>query len=257
MNRDSYQEFTRRLVESLSNHQDVIGLVAVGSMAAQDHLPDEWSDHDFFVIVETGRQESFRTQLHWLPEHQEIIFSYRETAHGVKVLYRNAHLLEFAVFDLAELSLARINRFRILLDRNALEPQLTGLQQQSLEESKPADKEWLLGQMLSNLLVGVGRDRRGEKLSAHMFVKSNAVRHLALLFHCCLDSPQKNLLDNLDPARRIEFVFPLQTAEINRALLLPTSEAASALLRIAEAHLRPHIVNWPEKAILTIKTFIG
>jgi hypothetical protein len=26
----------------------VLGLVAVGSMAARDYEPDEWSDHDFF-----------------------------------------------------------------------------------------------------------------------------------------------------------------------------------------------------------------
>lgn len=108
MNVEAYQAFTEALVRNLSADPRVEGLIAVGSMAARDVLPDRWSDHDFFLVVEPGHLEWFRTAVEWLPDPGEILFSYRETVHGVKVLYRDGHLLEFAVFDEDELALAKV-----------------------------------------------------------------------------------------------------------------------------------------------------
>src|SRR5439155_1580337 len=111
--------FSERLRERLATDERVLGLVALGSMSGEPP-PDQWSDHDFFVISRPGEQERMRTELSWLPDGEEIVLAYRETAHGVKVLYRDAHLLEFAVFDPEEMSVARINRFRVLLDRGGV-----------------------------------------------------------------------------------------------------------------------------------------
>ena len=81
-------------------------------MADVDYHPDQWSDHDFFVISEPGSQEYFRNDLSWLPDDRQIAFWFRETTHGLKVVYENGNLLEFAVFDFAELELAKADRFR-------------------------------------------------------------------------------------------------------------------------------------------------
>lgn len=113
MTPEAYSAFTEKLKESLSNDDRVLGLIAVGSMARVDYEPDQWSDHDFFVITRPGQQEFFRSNYSWLPPHRKIVFTFRETAHGVKVLYEDGHLLEFAVFDLEELYLARVNRVRV------------------------------------------------------------------------------------------------------------------------------------------------
>jgi hypothetical protein len=55
-----YQRFTETLTNQLSHYGDVLALVALGSMAARDHLPDRFSDHDFFVIVRPGTQSCYR-----------------------------------------------------------------------------------------------------------------------------------------------------------------------------------------------------
>ena len=94
MQRDAYDRLTERLREGLAADARVLGLVALGSMSGEPPAPDEWSDHDFFVITRPGEQERMRTDLSWLPDAGQIALSYRETAHGVKVLYRSAHLLE-------------------------------------------------------------------------------------------------------------------------------------------------------------------
>ena len=63
MNRTEYQRFTDTLRHNLTADPRVIGLIAAGSMAGQDHMPDQWSDHDFWIVTDPGTQESFRAIL--------------------------------------------------------------------------------------------------------------------------------------------------------------------------------------------------
>jgi hypothetical protein len=51
MHLDAYNQFTQGLVDNLSANERVLGLVAVGSMAATHHQPDAWSDHDFLIVT--------------------------------------------------------------------------------------------------------------------------------------------------------------------------------------------------------------
>ena len=46
-----YQRFTQHLVQWAAREPGVIGLIAVGSSASVTHDPDEWSDHDVFVVT--------------------------------------------------------------------------------------------------------------------------------------------------------------------------------------------------------------
>ena len=117
MDPQAYDAFTAALREALARRPDVLGLVALGSMAGRDYQPDEFSDHDFFVVVEPASAEPMRQDLSWLPRADAVLLSFRETAHGLKVIYDDGHLLELAVFTPQELALARVNRYRVLLDR--------------------------------------------------------------------------------------------------------------------------------------------
>ena len=110
MDPDAYRAFTEELRARLAGDARVVGLVAVGSMADRDDGPDEWSDHDFFVITRTGEQEALRVDLGWLPDGDRVALAFRETEHGLMVVYDDGHLLEFAVFDLDEIALAGVNR---------------------------------------------------------------------------------------------------------------------------------------------------
>lgn len=255
MQSQEYQEFTATLLSNLEADWRVIGLVALGSMARQDYAPDRWSDHDFFVIVEAGAQEALRTDLKWLPRYEEVALYFRETAHGLKVVYTNGHLLEFAVFDPEELALARINRYRVLLDRAELEPKLKAIAEATFEWSKASfeDDDKLFGMFLTNMLVGVGRYHRGEKISGHQFVKTHALSHLLTLLKKYLPGAEKAVLDNLDPFRRFERAYPELGQEVNRLLLLEVPAAALGLLELAERELKPYLYNYPSSAVVLIK----
>lgn len=230
---DEYEAFTEELTARLSGDERVLGLVAVGSMAQRDYLPDRWSDHDFLLVVETGAQEAFRAELSWLPRREEIALSFRETEHGLKVLYAGSHLVEFAVFDLEELGLASINRYRVLLDSAGLEERVRAL---VARPRRAHGEEYLFGQLVTNVQVAIGRTARGEGLSGAFFLAS-AKRHLCALV--ARVAPE-SILDEFDPLRRFERAYPDLGPEIAAA-------GPREVLQIAERELRPHRpeLAWP------------
>jgi predicted nucleotidyltransferase len=244
---DDYRAFTSALVDGLSADPRVVGVVAVGSMAERDYAPDEWSDHDFFVVTAPEEQEAFRSALDWLPRAAAIALSYRETAHGLKVLLDDGHLLEFAVFDVDELALAGVNRYRVLLDRGGVEERLAATA--AARAAAREDESFLFGQLLTAVLVGAGRDGRGEALSGAFFVKGLAVRHLLALLARAVPSERAGLLDDLDPFRRFEQVHPGLAREVEGCCARRTVEAGLGLLDLAEREARPHLPKLPWAAL--------
>ncbi|HYQ80041.1 MAG TPA: hypothetical protein VEP68_01000 [Anaeromyxobacteraceae bacterium] len=238
MTRDDYQAFTDRLRQRLAGEDEVLGLVALGSMSGEGAQPDEWSDHDFFVVVRSASQERFRARLDWLPEPGELALSFRETEHGLKVILRTGHLLEFAVFDPEELRLARVNRYRVLLDRERIGERMAEVRAETGRQGgaeAPGD-DWLAGQLLADLLVGAGRARRGERLAGRQRLAA-AAGHLMRLAARHLVPAEPGALDDLDPARRFERAFPDLAAEIEAALRREVPEAARALFQVASRAL--------------------
>jgi hypothetical protein len=256
-----YQGFTDSLTESLGGRPEVLGLVALGSMALRDYAPDRHSDHDFFVVTRLGAAEMLRSDLSWLPDSERISFSFRETAHGLKVLYDSGHLLELAVFEPDELALARVNRYRVLLDRADVTERLAAVAAatSAVVDKEAESDEYLVGQFLTNVLVGVGRWRRGEKLSGRALVQSDAVRHLLVLLNRHVVSANAGLLDSLEPTRRFERVHPLLGAELDDALSLDLPESAVRLVDLAEWELRKRApgVEWPTDAFSLVRQQIS
>jgi hypothetical protein len=250
MTPEGYAAFTEALRERLASDPRVLALVALGSMARREYEPDRWSDHDFFVIAQPGNQEALRADLSWLPGSDRLVFSYRETAHGVKGLFEDGHLVEFAVFDPDELSVARVNRYRILLDRAGLKRRFEELAAATAagSEAARADDVLLLGQFLTGLLVGAARFARGERLSGRSTIHGQALRHLLLLLSRHEPSARQGLLDDLDPLRRFERAHPELGRELDEVLSRETPAAARGLLELARRELAPKLADFPGRA---------
>jgi hypothetical protein len=244
----AYADLTERLRASAEGRPEVVGLVALGSMSGEGAPADAWSDHDFFLVVAPGAQERFRSDLSWLPDAGAIALAFRETAHGLKVVYEGGHLLEFAVFDPEELFLARVNRYRVLLDRADVEARMRRLRERTAAETARRDDDaWHAGQLLTTLLVGAGRWRRGERASGHRLVWCAALEHLLALLGRHVPAARADALDDLDPFRRFEAAQPGLGAEIDALRAAPLPDAALALLRIAARELAPRMVAFPTK----------
>ena len=237
---ESFLKFSQDLTKSLAGMDEVIGLVFLGS-AADTSRVDQWSDHDFFVITKNGLAENFRKNLSWLPNTQEIVMAPRETDHGLKVVYSSGHVLEFAVFNDSELELASANAFAVALDRSNIEERMRAIASRSGKKDYLFDTEFEL--FLSQLLISVGRARRGETLTARESF-SNACLNYVLGFvrHCLAAEPgTEEKTDNLNRFRRFEFQYPTLAKRLDETLMHDAEMAAKGLLEIAlevsERHL--------------------
>lgn len=256
MTPEAHRAFTARLVAHLGADPEVLGVVTLGSTSGLPPGPDAFSDHDFFAVVRTGAQERFRADLSWMPDPGEIALSFRETAHGLKVLYRSGHLAELAVFDLEELSLARVNRYAVPLDRGGVAERMARVREASAASAAGRERPgeaWLAGQLLTNLVVGAGRWARGERLSGQVLVWS-AVQHLVPLLRAGLPAEVAARLDDLDPFRRLEQALPEASAALDAALRLPVPAAARAILAVA-AWARPE--HFPAPACAAVEAALA
>lgn len=262
MDLQAFRAWTQALQASLVQNEQVLAFIALGSMAEVGRLPDAWSDHDFFVITPSGAQEKFRQDLNWLPEPERIVMRIRETAHGLKVLYDDGHLLEFAIFDEQELRQAKINDYRVLFSRLPLDAILQQIHQAppTPEAISAYDGERDLLMVLGLCFVGMGRYARGERLSAHIFIKGHVLHHLLpLVVNWTIKNPEKRqVLDSLDPFRRLEQASPDAANLIQRALLLPVPDCALIWLDwvegLAPLHLKPEQV--PTAAFATVRPIV-
>lgn len=254
MTPERFADFTRRAISGAAADPDVLGLVGLGSTSGEPPHPDEWSDHDLFLITRSGTQERFRADPGWLPDAGRLVLWHRETAHGLKAIWDDGHLAEVAVFDPGELGLARVNRARVLLDRADVALRLRAVREATaarVAADRP-DARWLGGQLLGELLVGAGRAARGERLSGHQLVRGAALGHLLLLVAGLLPPAAGSVPDELDPFRRVERSWPALARELEAALALPVPAAALALLDAAGRALGD-AAPWPLAAAEAVR----
>ena len=224
-----FLEFIANLSASAQENSEVLGLVLVGS-TAETFRADEWSDHDFFLIVKQDRGEIFRNDLSWLPSSENIAFAARETDHGLKVVYTDGGVLEFAVFENKELELASVNTWTVPVDKANITERVEVIQARTQPRTFTLEQEWHL--FLSTILIAVGRARRGELLIAGQGVRTRALNHVLGLMRLA-DSPRNNtdyLEDNLDRFRRVEIQYPEQARILNEISEFPVEVGARAFL---------------------------
>ena len=232
--KEEFLQFEEQLTQKLEVLNEVIGLIFLGSAADHSRI-DEWSDHDFFVVTKQGQAEALRTNLSWLPNHERIALSPRETAHGLKVVYEDGHVLEFAVFEDSELEIASANSYLVTLDKTkTIQTRMQAIadKTQSNLDIKPFDPNSTYELLLCQLLIGVGRARRGEGLIASEHIRSWAMSSLIKLLRHWHGTSESHLTDSLNPLRRFEKQYSDLGSAINKALALSPEDCAKAFLQI-------------------------
>src|SRR5919108_3356783 len=89
---------------SLAQTDHALALIGLGSVGAELDRLDDYSDLDFFVIVEAGYKTDFITDLNWLSSVRPVVYLFRNTEDGYKLLFDDGVFCEFAVFEASELA---------------------------------------------------------------------------------------------------------------------------------------------------------
>lgn len=221
--------------QSLARSGHALALIGLGSVGLEQQRLDEWSDLDFFAIVEPGYKQAYIENLDWLLVLGPAAYYFRNTPDGYKFLYADRIYCEFAVFEPDELEKAVYPPGRMVWKRADV-PDGWAVPRRGPKPPEKSDPAWLLGEALTNLYVGLGRDRRGEKLTALRYIQSYAVDRLLQLVEQT-EIEQGAGRDDFDINRRFEQRYPAV------AVLLPgwmqgyerNRESALAILAFLES----------------------
>jgi hypothetical protein len=249
MDQHTYAQFTQTLHERLVADDRVLGLIALGSMA--DPLRrDQWSDHDFWVITQTGAQEYFLTDLSWLPNAQDIILPFRQGTQYYTVLYRTGHSVEFAVFDRDQMQHGKTERYDVLFDKATIAADMQRIHAQTITSVRAAhdavSDTTICNYFFLQLLVGVQRHVRGEVLSSQTYIAFLAVDNLLSLIHRYIPPQHPTMRDTFDTRRHFERRYPAIAQEIRLCLTQASPAAALGLLDIADKRLAAGIPRYPQ-----------
>jgi hypothetical protein len=226
---------------SLASTGKALALIGLGSVGMELDRLDDYSDLDFFVVVKDGYKAEFIANLDWLSRARSISFAFKNTPDGYKVLFDDDLYAEFAVFELRELESAVYTEGRIVWKDDAFDEQRRIPKKQPVPW-KPESREWLVGEIVTCLYVGLCRLKRGEQLSAWRFVQGHAFALLLELIEYDRSDPT---LDVFSKERRFEQRHPDWSANLSR--FLPgydrVAESAQAMLTYLDQHdaVDPHI----------------
>lgn len=219
----------------LRKRGDALALLGLGSVGTELDRLDDYSDLDFFVIVRESRKQGYINNLDWLAAAQPVAYAFKNTGDGYKVLYEDGIFCEFAVFEPQEMANIPFSAGRLVWTAEDFDEAILAPRQSS--QPTPKSAEWLLGEALTNLYVGMGRYRRGEKLSAARFIQGYAVDRVVELADKIEDA-QPAHRDIFTPERRFEQRFPGVAAHLPQFVkgYERSPESALAVLAFLEAH---------------------
>lgn len=254
-----FAEISAGLIAAVQSHSDLVGLVLLGSAAeSAASRRDEWSDHDFFALARAGTGAVVRGSLDWLPDQDHLVLTAQEGEIGFVALYDDGHVLEFALSEVSDLSGALACDASVVIDDDC--GAVTALIDQSRERAASADAfdpENDIRLVLTKLLIGVGRLRRGERLVANTFIRTWAVQRLARAVRGRYPERSSALRDAIDPERRFEQDFPEWGVRIGDALDLEAEACAHALFILLREELEPGWWEFPTAAADAVARRLG
>ncbi|GAA1997351.1 hypothetical protein [Microbacterium pumilum] len=256
---ERFAALSRGLADGVRAGDGLIGLVLLGSASDEGaSRRDEWSDHDFFVLVEAGRGAELRPDLSWLPEQERLVLTAREGDIGFVAVYDDGHVFEFAFSDAGELDGSRAGDATVVVDDDAATTATLIAQARAraaaADRFDPANDIRLV---FVKLLIGVGRARRGEVLNGGQFIRSWAVQCLVCAIRGRFADRSTTLRDTIDPLRRFEQDFPEWAARIAAALESPVEDTARILFNLAREILEPGWNGFPASAADAVAARLG
>ena len=222
------------IIRSLRATGDALAVLGLGSVGAG--AMDAYSDLDFFVIVRPGTKHQFLDSIEWLAAAAPVAFHYRNTVDSHRVLFADGVFGEPAVFEPDELRDIPFAPGVILWAADDFDASVAvPVSKKNLPEAHTPD--FLLGEALASLYIGLSRYRRGERLSALHHIQRYAVdRVVALAGH--VETAQPARADIYDLSRRFEQRYPETAGSLPQFMqgYERTVESALAILYFLDAH---------------------
>jgi hypothetical protein len=218
-----------RMAERLAPDPEVVAVLGLGSAGVAHDRFDDHSDIDFFVVVATaGAKRRYLAGVDWLGGFgSPPAFSFENDPNGRKALLSDGLFVEYAVFTPPELASLALDGVRVVWQRPGAPAPLTWQPPPSRLTAFDT-VEFHLDEALTNLVVGLHRELRGERLAAMRFIQVYAVDRVLALAR----AGARHGADPFEPSRRVEQALPAD--ELPLAAMVPGYDgnplAAAAVL---------------------------
>ncbi|MEQ2527072.1 hypothetical protein WMO40_10190 [Bacillaceae bacterium CLA-AA-H227] len=216
--------------KSLERKGGALLLLGVGSVGIETARLDDYSDLDFFVIVEPEQKSRYIDHLDWLEEVQPLAYSFKNSEMGYKILFEDGIYGEYAVFEESELINSSYTEGRVVWKDPSYNNPGISKPSNPIPSPKKDSLDYPLNEALTNLYVGLGRFARGERLSATRFIQGYAVDRILSVVHL-LEQEQDYFPDPFGNERRLEQRFP-RFAEIIADMIQGYEQVPESALRI-------------------------
>ncbi|MEK0315730.1 hypothetical protein [Cohnella sp. 56] len=198
---------------SLAARGDVLAVFGLGSVGVETDRIDAYSDLDFFVVTVPGSQHNYIERLDWLEEVCPMAYHFKNADVGHKILFEDGIYGEFAVFEEAELAQAQYTGGRMIWQHPSCAGDDIVNGQAVIPSKRGQSVDYVVGEALTNLYVGLGRYARGERLSAMRFIESYPIDGLLSVMHL-LEPEVPYYPDRFGNERRAEARFPRFAARL-------------------------------------------
>ena len=227
-----------QIIEHLKLNDSVIGILGLGSNGIESNRFDQYSDLDFFVFVKKGTKKPFLKDLSWLLPKKQIAYQFKNTVDGFKFMTVSRVFGEMAIFELSEMKNIPFSKGKIFWVRSGYKIPDTS----SVKINQTTDVDYLANECLTNLLIGVSRFRRGEKLAAFKMVQVYALENLLKIIKIKSQSSLRVTNDVFAVERRFEHNYPKEIKKISKMIkgYDQTLESAHDILKLLEKY---HEVN--------------
>lgn len=250
----AFDEYSSRLVALAESDERVQGVVLLGSGADTGRI-DEWSDHDLALVVDVDAADEFRADAAWLPDATQLAAVGREWHDGFKGVFDDGRVIEYAVTDLDALRTFPLTSANVLFDRGGVREAVDQAAHGS-STRVVSTAEGLAAAFLVQVLVGVGRVRRGERLSGGHIVRGEAALTL-LDLRLTVSLPGVQHPDAFDGWRRIESIDAPFAARVDALLAQDPESAAHGLLLLAEEAFAGSWAAWPSRGARAVRRRLG
>lgn len=196
------------IAQALTPSPEALALLGLGSVGLETERLDSWSDLDFFVIVREGYKKQYLSDPSWLETAHPVAYRFANTPDGFKLLFADGIFAEMAVFEPQEMAGIPFAEGRVWWAREGFDTAILRPVNQGGKKWMPPSADFLVGELLTCLYVGLCRYRRGEQLSAWRFIQGYCLDRFLELAEFW-ETPGPGFEDPYNRDRRFEDRFPV------------------------------------------------
>lgn len=224
--------------EALIQSQNALALLGFGSTGQEIERLDDYSDLDFIVIVKDGYKEKYIENLSWLNQTQRLAFVFMSTADGFKVMYEDGIYCEFAVVEAADMEKIPHAEGRLIWSGEGVAQSWLDINKHGVATVSPHSTEWLIGEIMTFIYIGLCRFYRGEKLSGYNYVQVQALNLLLELICLTKDRDRSVPEDIFAGERRFEQMYAGMEEKLKEFLqgYSGTAKSAEAIILYLDAN---------------------